>query len=33
MRDFNPRPSRAGRINALVDAALIAEREATPPRT
>ena len=31
--DFNPRPSMAGRINALVDAALIAEREATPPRT
>ncbi len=31
--DFNPRPSMADRINALVDAALIAEREATPPRT
>ena len=31
--DFNPRPSVADRINALVDAALIAEREATPPRT
>ena len=31
--DFNPRPSIADRINALVDAALIAEREATPPRT
>ncbi len=31
--DFNPRPSMAERINALVDAALIAEREATPPRT
>ncbi|WP_394227071.1 hypothetical protein [Paracoccus marcusii] len=33
MLDFNPRPSMAERINALVDAALIAEREATPPRT
>ena len=32
MLDFNPRPSMAERINALVDAALIAEREATPPR-
>ena len=31
--DFNPRPSMADRINTLVDAALIAEREATPPRT
>jgi len=31
--DFNPRPSMADRINALVDAAIIAEREATPPRT
>ena len=31
--DFNPRPSMADRINALVDAALIAERDATPPRT
>ena len=31
--DFNPRPSMADRINALVDAALIAEREAAPPRT
>lgn len=31
--DFNPRPSMAERINALIDAALIAEREATPPRT
>ncbi len=31
--DFNPRASMADRINALVDAALIAEREATPPRT
>ncbi len=33
MLNFNPRPSMAERINALVDAALIAEREATPPRT
>ena len=33
MLDFNPRPSMAERINALLDAALIAEREATPPRT
>jgi hypothetical protein len=32
MLDFNKRPSMAERINALVDAALIAEREATPPR-
>ena len=31
--DFNPRPSMADRINVLVDAALSAEREATPPRT
>jgi len=31
--DFNHRASLAERINALVDAALIAEREATPPRT
>ena len=31
--DFNPRPSMADRINALVDAALIAVRDATPPRT
>jgi hypothetical protein len=31
--DFNPRPSMADRINSLVDAAIIAEREATPPRT
>ena len=31
--DFNPRPSVADRINVLVDAALSAEREATPPRT
>ena len=33
MLDFNHRASTAERINALVDAALIAEREATPPRT
>lgn len=33
MLDFNPRPSMADRINALVDAALVAEREAAPPRT
>ena len=31
--DFNPRPSMADRINTLVDTALVAEREATPPRT
>ena len=31
--DFNHRPSTSERINALVDAALIDEREATPPRT
>ena len=33
MLDFNSRPSMAERINTLVDTALIAEREATPPRT
>jgi len=33
MLDFNPRPSMAERINAAIDAALIAEREAAPPRT
>ena len=33
MLDFNKRSSMAERINAAVDAALIAEREATPPRT
>lgn len=33
MLDFNPRPSMAERVNALVDAALEAERAATPPRT
>ena len=32
MLDFNPRPSMAERINALVDAALETERAATPPR-
>ena len=32
MLDFNPRPSMADRVNALVDAALEAERAATPPR-
>lgn len=31
--DFNHRPSTAERINALVDEALVAEREAAPPRT
>lgn len=30
--DFNPRPGIAERINAAVDAALEAERAATPPR-
>ena len=33
MLDFNHRPSTGEQINALVDAALNAEREATPPRT
>ncbi len=32
MLDFNPRPSMADRVNTLVDAALEAERAATPPR-
>ncbi len=32
MLDFNHRPSMADRLNALVDAALEAERAATPPR-
>ena len=32
MLDFNPRPAMAERVNALVDAALEAERAATPPR-
>ncbi len=33
MLDFNNRPSMGERINAAVDAALEAERAATPPRT
>jgi hypothetical protein len=33
MLDSNHRASTAEQINALVDAALIAERDATPPRT
>ncbi len=33
MLDFNRRPGIAERINTLVDAVLIAEREATPPRS
>ena len=33
MLDYNHRPGMAERVNAAVDAALIAEREATPPRT
>lgn len=33
MLDYNHRPGIAERVNAAVDAALIAEREATPPRT
>jgi len=33
MLDYNHRPGIAERINAAIDAALIAEREATPPRT
>jgi hypothetical protein len=32
MLDLNPRPSMTERINSLVDAALEAERTATPPR-
>jgi hypothetical protein len=32
MLDFNPRPSMADRINEAVDAALVSERAATPPR-
>ena len=31
--DYNHRPSTAERVNALVDAALVAERAATPTRT
>ena len=33
MLDYNHRPGIAERVNAAVDAALIAERNATPPRT
>ena len=33
MLDYNHRPGIAERVNAAIDAALIAEREATPPRT
>lgn len=33
MLDYNHRPGIAERVNAAVDAALIAEREATPPRS
>lgn len=33
MLDYNHRPTIAERVNAAIDAALIAEREATPPRT
>ena len=33
MLDYNHRPTTAERVNAAIDAALIAEREATPPRT
>jgi hypothetical protein len=33
MLDYNRRPGIAERVNAAIDAALIAEREATPPRT
>jgi hypothetical protein len=32
MLDFNHRPNTAERVNALIDAALEAERAATPPR-
>ena len=32
MLDYNHRPGIAERVNAAIDAALIAEREATPPR-
>ena len=32
MLDFNPRPAMTERVNALVDAALEAERAAIPPR-
>src|SRR5690606_39859561 len=33
MLDYNHRPGIAERVNAAIDAALIAEREATPPRS
>ncbi|ARC37795.1 hypothetical protein A6J80_16770 [Paracoccus yeei] len=33
MLDYNHRPGIAERVNAAIDAALIADREATPPRT
>ena len=33
MLDYNHRPTIAERVNAAIDAALIAEREATAPRT
>lgn len=33
MLDYNHRPAIAERVNVAIDAALIAEREATPPRT
>jgi hypothetical protein len=33
MLDYNHRPGIAERVNAAIDAALIAEREETPPRT
>ena len=33
MLDYNQRPGIAERVNAAIDAALIAEREATPSRT
>ncbi len=33
MLDFNHRPTIADRINAHIDTAIIAERDATPPRT
>ncbi len=33
MLDYNHRPGISERVNAAIDAALIAEREATPPRT
>ena len=33
MLDFNHQPSLAERINALIDCGLVADRDATPPRT